>query len=202
MFNAAAVFSASIAEARSLTDLFNFLTENVKAPFSYDDILRSQIVYSVSAFDKLMHDIIRIGMVACYSGTRPATDKYQAEPISLQLHGALVAATIPPKEIVFQTEVVVKLSRLTFQDPEKVAEGLSLIWGEKNKWVKIAGAMGKPVEDVRTTLKLITGRRNAIVHESDRNPLTNVKTAITAAETKDVTDFIELCGKSIVGLVA
>ncbi|MER9677561.1 HEPN domain-containing protein [Mesorhizobium sp. M0208] len=202
MYNAGAVFNAGIAEARDLTALFNYLADNVKGPFSYDDLLRSQIVYSLSAFDKLMHDIIRIGMVACYSGARPMTDKYQAEPISLQLHGALVSATVPPKEFVFQTEVVVKLSRLTFQDPEKVAEGLSLIWGEKNKWVKIAGVMGKTVDDARTTLKLIVGRRNAIVHESDRNPLTNVKTAITAPEVKAVTDFLELCGNTIVGLVA
>ena len=202
MYNAAAVFNASIAEARGLTALFDYLTANVGGPFSYDDLLRSQIVYSVSAFDKLMHDIIRIGMVACFTGARPPTDKYNAEPISILVHGTLIAATVPPKEIIFEGEVMTKLSRLSFQDPEKVAEGLSLVWGEKNKWVTIAGVMGKTVDDARTTLKLIVGRRNAIVHESDRNPLTNVKTAITAPEVKAVTDFLELCGNTIVGLVA
>jgi hypothetical protein len=31
---------------------------------------------------------------------------------------------------------------LSFQDPETVAEGLSLIWDEKQKWAMIAGAIG------------------------------------------------------------
>ncbi|RWQ57825.1 HEPN domain-containing protein [Mesorhizobium sp.] len=201
MYNAAAIFEASIGEARNLTALFDFLTANVKTPFPYDDLLRSQIVYSVSAFDKLMHDIVRIGMVSCYAGTRAPTDRYLAEPVSLQIHSSLVGATIPPKEFIFEQEIVTKLSRLSFQDPDKVTDGLSLIWKEKQKWAKIAAAMGKTADDARTTLKLIVGRRNAIVHESDMNPLTNVKTTISAAETKDVTDFLQNCGTSIVGLV-
>jgi len=47
----------------------------------YDDLLRSQVVYAVSAFDKLIHDLVRIGMVQIFSGARPATAKYLSESI-------------------------------------------------------------------------------------------------------------------------
>jgi len=199
MRNALSVFDSSIAEARHLTALYQYLTGTVKAPYPFDDLLRSQIVYAVSAFDKLMHDLIRIAMVSCFSGNRIKTDRYQAEQISLQLHINLVSAIIPPKEIVFEQEVIKKLARFSFQDPDKVAEGLSLIWDEKHKWTKIATAMGQ--QDARTQLKLIADRRNAIVHESDRHPITHAKTPITVAECNNVTDFVQACGRTIANLV-
>ena len=148
-----------------------------------------------------MHDLIRIGMVATFVGHRVPTDRYHVEPITIQFHATLLAATIPPKEYLFEQEIVKRLGRLSFQDPEKVAEGLSLIWDEKQKWAMIAGAMGWDTNDAKTKLKLVAGRRNAIVHESDMHPLTNAKTPITAAECKDVTDFLQLCGRTIAKLV-
>ncbi|MGD0639231.1 MAG: HEPN domain-containing protein [Roseiarcus sp.] len=201
MLRAVAIFDASIVEARNLTALHGYLTQSVRAPYPFDDLLRSQVVYAVSAFDKLLHDLIRVGMVETYVGRRVPTDRYHSESITIQFHGELLAATVPPKEYLFEQEIIRKLGRLSFQDPEKVAEGLSLIWDEKHKWAKVADAMGQKPDDVRTTLKLITGRRNAIVHESDMHPLTNVKTPITTTDCNDITDFLQLCGRTIGNLV-
>src|SRR5215469_12742997 len=92
-----------------------------KSPLRFDDILRSQVVYSVSAFDKLLHDLIRIGMVATFCGTRSPTTKYRSEAISIQLHAELVEATIPPKEYLFEQEVIRRLRIQSYQDPIKVA---------------------------------------------------------------------------------
>jgi len=196
-----ATFAANIADARSLTGLYDFLTLKVPSPFSYDDLLRSQIVYSVSAFDKLLHDLIRIGMVEIFKGVRPATPKYNAESISIQFHGTLLAATLPPREVLFEQEIARKLKIVAYQDPQKVSDGLSYIWDEKDKWVKIGGRMGWNPDTAKTKLKLIADRRNAIVHESDLDPISSAKNQISRAECSDVTDFIELCGKSIAQLV-
>lgn len=201
MHKALATFTASIADARSLTGLYDFLTSSVPSPFSYDDLLRSQIVYSVSAFDKLMHDLIRIGMVATYTSVRVATPKYYSESISIQFHGTLVAATLPPKEVLFEQEISRKLRIVSYQDPQKVADGLSYIWDERDKWVKIGREMGWVPDNAKIKLKLIADRRNAIVHESDMDPISNAKNPISRAECRDVTDFIELCGSSIARLV-
>jgi hypothetical protein len=201
MRSALATFDASIAEARNLTALYCYLSESVKAPYVFDDLLRSQLVYAVSAFDKLMRDLIRIGTVATFTGNRVPTDRYHTEPMTIQFYATLSAATFPPKEYLFEQEIVKRLGRLSFQDPERVADGLSLIWDEKHKWAKIDGAMRWGADDAKTKLKLIAGRRNAIVHASDMHPLTNAKTPITAAECKDVTDFLQLCGQTITELV-
>lgn len=201
MHNARAVFNANMSEARQAGTLFDYLKASVAAPLSFDDLLRSQLVNSVSAFDKLMHDLIRIGMVEIFTGRRPPTPKYLSEGISLQTHTAIFTATIPPKEHIFETALFARFKIASFQDPTKVADGLSFIWSEGQKWQKIAGKMGISDEVARMTLKLITDRRNAIVHEADLDPVTNVKLSIAKQECEDTSNFLERCGNEIVNLV-
>jgi hypothetical protein len=215
MLNAAAEFRASIAAARQSGVLFDYLNTNVGPPISFDDLLRFQIVFAISAFDKLIHDLIRIGMRDCFIGLRAPTLKYKAETIGLEFHGVLAAKIeaevtaamlnqplpLPPKQFLFEQEIQRKLSLLSFQDPDRVAEGLALIWAEKYKWDKIAGQMGLPVQTVRTQLRLLVTRRNAIVHEADNDPVLATKKPITRQISMDSTDFIERCGLAIANLV-
>ena len=202
MRNALAIFEGTINEARHLTALYEYLSGQIAVPYPFEDLLRAQVVYVIGAFDKLMHDIIRIGMCETYVGWRSPTGRYRAEPIPLELHATLIAATVPPPQHIFELEVVKKLRWLSFQRPDPIAEGLSLIWDEKHKWTAIAGAMTSDPQSVRTKLLLYATRRNAIVHESDMDPMTNAKTPLRTAEVTEITDFIEACGRAIVGLVA
>lgn len=201
MLSAVSLFRRSIDDARGLSGLYDYLTTTITTPLSFDDLLRSQIVYSVSAFDKLMHDVIRLGMVAYFTGTRLATPKFKAELISIEFHGELLSATFPPREYLFEREIVRKLSIQTFQDPIKIADGLSYIWSEPNKWDKIGLKMGDDARQIKERLKLIVTQRNAIVHESDINPLSGVKNLISRAVVNESTDFLELCGCTIVELI-
>jgi hypothetical protein len=118
------------------------------------------------------------------------------------VHSNLLGASVPPKEVIFESEVARKLSFLSFQDPKKLADGLALIWPEQQKWNKIAALLGMSSDDARTKMSLIATRRNAIVHESDIDPLTNLTRPITRAECEDITLFIEKCGIAIVQLVS
>lgn len=201
MRNALAIFERSIDEARHLTGLYDFLSAQITVPYPFEDLLRAQVVYVVGAFDRLMHSLIRIGMRQTYMGTRPATAKYRAETVSLDVHAALVAATVPPAEYVFELEVSRKIGHLSYQRPGTVSDGLSLIWEEKQKWAAISAAMGMSEDDVKTKLTLISTRRNSIVHESDLHPMTDAKSTLTKQECIDITDFIHLCGRSIASLV-
>lgn len=201
MLNSLAIFKSSIDDARRHTALYDYLTAQVIVPVPFDDLLRAQIVSAVAAFDKLLHDIIRIGVCQSFSGLRLQTPKYLNESISLDLHSSLIAATIPPKEIIFEQAIANRLRYFSFQHPDKISDGLSLIWEERQKWRKIAVPMGMTGDFASTKMKLIASRRNAIVHESDMDPLTNAKTPISRAECLDITDFLELCGDSIVHLV-
>lgn len=201
MYKAFELFEKNINEARDLTSLYEYLQTSITSPFSFEDLLRAQIVYSVSAFDKLIHDIIRIGMIEIFTDKRLPTPKYLAESISIETYNQMISATIPPKEYIFEQAIFQKFKTVSFQSPEKIAEGLSYIWNEKQKWQKIAEIMGTDDKTAKTTLKSIANRRNTIVHEADINPSTNEKYPISTEDCQMSTDFIHGCGKAIVELV-
>jgi len=201
MRNAIALFNTNIIAAKQAGDIYDYLTRSVTSPLSFDDLLRSQIVYSVSAFDKLIHDLVRIGMVEIFTGNRPATAKYLNESISLKIYADLIATSIPPKEHIFEQALFQKFKVISYQHPEKVADGLSYIWNESQKWQKIAGKMGWSDSVAQKTLRLIADRRNVIVHEADIDPVTNMKLNITKLECAEITAFLHRCGNEISDLV-
>lgn len=201
MLNAKLVFQKNIKQANELGELYVYLSTVVAIPAQFDDLLRSQIVYAVSAFDKLIHDLIRIGMVQIFLGARPSTGKYQNEGVSLQYLPQLMFGSTPPPEVRFEEIVREKLSTLSFQDPKKIADGLSFIWNENQKWQQIALGLGMTDEDARRDQKLISTRRNAIVHEADLHPVTNTKQSVTGAEAKQTSDFLFTLGNRICDLV-
>jgi hypothetical protein len=201
MYNSLATFKANLVSVRELASLHEYLQTHVKSPMVFDDLLRFQIVYSVSALDKLIHDLIRIGMVQSFTGKRPPTSKYLAEKISMSAYGALSAATIPPKEFYFEQEVISKLRTIAYQSPDNIADGLSYIWDEKFKWQRVAGVMLMSEDAAKTQLRLIVDRRNKIVHEADIDITTGVKFTISKADCESTIAFIEKCGEEIVKLV-
>ena len=197
MHRALAEFKKTISEARELTVLHDFLLAQIKAPYAFDELLRLQLVYAVGAFDKLIHALVRIGIVNTYAGQRQPTRKYSEEPISMRVHLDLSQAGVPPATSVLESEIARKHSFLAFQDPDKVSDALSYIWDEKHKWQKIGDALSLSAEDTKTRLRLIVTRRNAIVHESDSAMLSNQKQPIDTVECGSSTDFIEFLGDVI-----
>lgn len=202
MNNAFALFEKNIRQAEEMQGLHEYLSKQIQPPSSFDDLLRSQVVYTVSAFDKLIHDLVRIGMVEIFTGKRTITTKFKEEPFKISLYTELENATIPPKEAIFEREVYRKLSFISYQDPKKIADGLSYIWNENQKWQKISAFMSQGNDSfTKQTLQLISQRRNTIVHESDIDPSTGEKYVITRVECEDMTKFIWECGKAIYNLV-
>lgn len=201
MLSAKGLFHTNIRQADQIGVLYENLSDTVVMPEQFDDLLRSQIVYAVSAFDKLMHDLIRIGMVKMFENQRPSTGKYLSETIAIQHLPTLAAGAIPPPPVRFEEIVREKLSKLSFQDPTKIADGLSYIWSENQKWQQIALGLGMSDEDAKRKQKLIVTRRNAIVHEADLDPVTNQKQAITRAEATDISNFLLALGNRICDLV-
>ena len=201
MLNAKGVFQRNIRQANELGVLYAHLSVTVAIPEQFDDLLRSQIVNAVSAFDKLMHDLIRIGMVRIFESQRPSTGKYLSEVIAIQHLPGLAAGAVPPPPVRFEEIVREKLSKLSFQDPTKIADGLSYIWNENQKWQQIALGLGMTDDDAKRKQRLIVTRRNAIVHEADLDPVTNQKQGITRAEAMDISTFLLMLGNRICDLV-
>ncbi len=203
MLRALSVFQKNIAETSTLNAAYDHLEQTISnaAPISFDDILRSKLVYSVSALDKLVHDLVRIGMVEIFKNLRPSTPKYLSEPIPLSLHSQILNQSTTPAEILFEQHIIAKLKIMSFQTPDKVADGLSYIWSENQKWRQISNTLGVDEKLVKTRLTLISTRRNTIVHEADMDPINHQKFPITRQECDDVTSFILELGNSIANLV-
>jgi hypothetical protein len=201
MINAHGLFKDNILKANELGVLYDHLSSTMPVPEQFDDLLRSQIVNALSAFDKLMHDLIRIGMVDIFENQRTSTGKYLKEVVAIQHLPGLAAGAVPPPAVRFEEIIREKLSALSFQDPAKIADGLSYIWNEDYKWQQIASSLGMTDKNARLKQKLIATRRNAIVHEADLDPVTNQKQAITRAEAADISAFLLSLGNRVFALV-
>ncbi|MFH6947410.1 HEPN domain-containing protein [Flavobacterium sp. FlaQc-51] len=187
-----------------LDTLFIHLKETLKLPNDLSDLLRAEWVYAVSALDKLIHELIRIGMLEAFQGTRPRTAKFLAFNVSLSTHTLITSSTpisIPPPEYFFEQEVMQKHKTLSFQDPDKIADGLSLIWGEQHKWQTIAISMGIDKSDLTTRLRNIISRRNQIVHEADLDLLTGLRNSISKVDIDFVVGFINTLSEQIFNAV-
>lgn len=200
MLKALSIFKENINKINEIHAIHNYLRDTIILPIDASDLLRLNYMYAVSAFDKLMHDVIRIGMVDIYSGKRAITSKFKSEPISFELHKQLINANIPPSDFLFNEFLVKKLSLLSFQAPDKISDGLSYVWNVPDKW-KIIQAKLPAYPDAKTKMNLIVSRRNAIVHEADMNPISNAKNDITQNECADVATFLLQLGTEITTLV-
>lgn len=190
------IFKDSVRDARNLRLLYTHCVSELNLPGDYSDLLRMDVVYCMSALDKLVHDIVNFEMVEVYAGRKPPTPKYMSEPISLMNHSMLSTLSTPP-QITFDGIVRLKLKHQSFLDPAKLADALGLVWQEQDKWLAIANRMQRNRKDVITELKNIFQRRNAIVHEADKDPVSNNKYPLTVADTIQVEDFIEELGETV-----
>ena len=189
-------FSTIIRDTRNSDIVYAYLDSRIKPPFDYSDLLRWQWAQSVSALDKLIHDLVRIGMVQTYQGLRLPTPKYRLFAIDMDCVSQMQQAPLYAIKI-FEAKIVNKLSYQSFQEPGKNSDGLSLIWDEANKWKKVSASLGLDENYLKTKLKNISIRRNQIVHEGDYSNALLQRQAITHADASDVVDFIFSLGTAI-----
>ncbi len=164
MQRAKEIFETGISRVRNIDSLFVHLTSNQGFnPEDVSDLLRTEIVYCISSFDRFIHDIVNLAMVETFIGNRTPTNSYKNFGITLHQFDSINNASIPPAEHIFSQTIISNHKHLSFQDPSKVTEALSLIWHENHKWQKLASKMSMNQNDLKTELKNIVIRRNQIV---------------------------------------
>ncbi len=182
----------NISRVRTLGGLYCALNSLTTPLIDGSDILRSQIVLSVSALDHYIHAITRTGMLEVYSGKRPTTDAFLKFPVPADV---LMASNSGGSGIaLFEDEIREQHSFLSFQQPDKVADAIRLFSSCK-LWKEVGTIIGSTPTDIKTRLKLIVDRRNKIAHEADLDPsFPGVRWPITSSDADSVTDYIsELC---------
>ncbi len=200
MNNSYSLFCKLIQEINIDKGLYFYISNQIGGPVDASDLLRWQWVQSVSALDKLIHDLVRIGMVQEYQGIRPATSAFNTFPLNMQTE--LIFESNPmfaPLE--FESVVRKKFGTMSFQDPLKIADALAYIWIENHKWKEIATQLGMPENACKEKQKNIVIRRNQIVHEADYQDILGVRQSLTQTDVNDVVDFEYKLGTAIFQLV-
>jgi len=190
-------FVDSMRYVKELDALFIHLKDTLHLPNDLSDILRAEIVYAVSAMDKMIHDLVRTGMIEAFQGRRVRTSKFLGFGVSTNTLTTILTIPVPPPEYWFEQEIIERHKTSAFQAPEKIADALSLIWNEQHKWHLLAVAIVIPEQDLTTALKTIISRRNQIVHEADLNLLSGVRNTLNKSETDYVISFIEKLSEEI-----
>ncbi|MCU7554786.1 HEPN domain-containing protein [Alteromonas sp. ASW11-19] len=194
-------FRNTLKDTEHLIELYRHCKDGQQLPGDYSDLLRMSLVFSMSALDKLIHDVIVHEMVEIYIGRRVPTPKYLSERLSFDEHQQLTGETEEPKEILFEKIVRNKFAHISFMDPKKLADGLAMVWNENDRWAAIASEMMLERQMAARELRNIFKRRNAIVHEADIEISSNTKLPLSTEDAHRSSQYIKILGETIHSLV-
>lgn len=203
MLRAKEQFDKSFLRVTNIHALYKHLKYDLHFQSHFlDDLLRSEIVYIVSALDKFIHDIVKVGILESHNGLRPTTPALNNFSINMaQMNSILHPTTTTNINEILENIIIENHKHLSFQDPDKITQALSLIWLENHKWQRIANSLGLIENNVKIELRNIVIRRNQIVHEADLDLFTNTMQNIVESDVENSTNFINNLVNIIYSLV-
>jgi hypothetical protein len=171
------------------------------------DLLRWQWVQAVSALDKFLHDVVRIGMIEIFNGERNPTAKYKNFMIGLEtLNQILTSTNLIERSRIIEQQILHQNSYKSFQTPNNIGDALAYVWDESYKWKMISRGMPETPEenDVKTQLNNIILRRNQIVHEGDcqSDTLPLERQTIDLDDVNETIAFLKNVAQSIYDCIA
>jgi hypothetical protein len=189
--------------------LHAYIAGKLTAVMSADELLRAEWVARVSALDLYVHELVTQNMVSIFEGVRsscPGFSKFHCS--SDALLRIRHASTPAEASAAFDLEVRSKLSRVTYQFPEDIADGVRLI-SACELWNDIALAKGATAatknslaKSLKRDLSLVVERRNKIVHEGDLQPsIPRTPWPISRVDVSYAAKFIEELVRTIDGIV-
>lgn len=199
-------FEENINLVKKLTNLHDLLSAKYKLqpynipdqPYDISDILRIQYVNMVSALDRFIHEIVKIGLSKTFLSRRCLTRKAQTLPLQAQFLLKMLSSEYSEieKAEMYEFEIVRIMTQYSFQNEKTIKDALSYIWEGDQKFQKIAERMSifssKNSENKKNLgqvlgqkLTLISQRRNQIVHEADIEYETNERRKISPKEVQD-----------------
>ena len=155
-------FKNSMQRVRDMHALHLSLSNQLTGAVDLSDLLRAEIVLAVSAFDFFIHELTRLGMLECHTGSRPKSDAFDRFLVPME---AATGLTAP----VFDSHIRAKHGFQSFQHPDKIADAIRLISNAK-LWKEVANKLEEEPKQIKDGLSLIVDRRNKIAHEADLDP--------------------------------
>lgn len=188
-----------------LSALHAYLAQRVSSILQPDELLRAEWVARVSALDLYIHELVAQRMLEIFEVRRSPSPAYLKFQISNEtLSRIRSAATNAEAAAAFDLEVRNHLSYMTFQDPEKIADGIRLcsaveLWNEIALHCGATPATKNAIaKDLKQQLSLVIRRRNGIAHEGDLQPsIPREPLPISQADLIVVGNLIEKIVKAI-----
>ena len=160
-------FRTNLLRVRNLGSIAEAVDSQTTQALDLSDILRAELVFAVSALDQFVHEVVRLGMLDAYRGSRPRTQSFLAFQVSLG--GVLDGLDADSGEQWLEDQIRTRNSYRSFQAPDNIADAVRLV-SEVQLWNEVANRMSMSSQEAKETLQLIVGRRNQIAHEADINP--------------------------------
>lgn len=201
-------FNLVWARCNELSALHAYFTGKATAILSFDELLRAEWVARVSALDLYVHELITQHLVQIFRRERQAPIGFKKYALTGDMLLRMRDSNAAQQESAFELDVRNRLSILSFQDPEKIADGIRMV-SEIELWNELAtkdGAVPSGRVAHAKTLKLklsaIVSRRNKIAHEGDLKPGIPRETwGISVSDLQDVTSFLNFLVGSLDELV-
>jgi len=200
-----ATFEQVCARCDLLSAIHAYLAANASGALQPDEVLRAEWVARVSALDLYVHELVAQRMVLVHAGKLAATAQFNAFKIKLDTVDRIRAApSVSDALSAFDLDVRTQLSFVTYQDPDKIAEGIRLV-SSSELWNEIAIHQGATsatktarAKGIRSNLSAIVSRRNKIAHEGDLQPsIPRTPWPVSQNDLNDVRVFIERLVRSI-----
>lgn len=180
-------FRESASRVRHLGGLHGALSTLTTNAIDASDLLRAQLVLIVSALDYFIHELTLLGLVEVLEGKRPPTDAFKKYKVS----GGLLISKGGISTVDFVEDIRDRHSYLSFQQPEKIADAIRLIF-DRPLWRSVSARLGVSEDIAKTRLRLIVDRRNKIAHEADLDPsYPGARWPIAPSDCNDAIEFIE-----------
>jgi len=200
MHKAIQQFRSNIQRVHSLGGLYLSLARLTTPVVDATDILRAQIVLTVSALDHYVHEITRLGMIEVFNGLRPPTNAFRRFQVTMD--SAMAGLETAGDSAWFEQEIREKHSYLAFQYPDRIADAIRL-FSPCELWPSVGSELGSSVQEVKIRLQLIVERRNKIAHEADLDPsYPGTCWPISHKDAENATVFIERLCEHIHSLVS
>ena len=188
-------FRTNLLRVRNLGSIADAVNSQTTPALDLSDILRAELVFSVSALDHFVHEVVRLGMLESYRGSRPRTNNFLAFQVSLE--GVLDGFDAGNGEQWLDDQIRTSNGYRSFQTPANIADAVRLV-SDVQLWNEIASRMYMPSQEVRERLQLIVDRRNQIAHEADMNPSPyEDRFSINRMMVTEAVEFIENVAESM-----
>jgi hypothetical protein len=160
-----------------LNAVHGYLAGQLTAALQPDELLRAEWVGRVSALDLYVHELVAQKMRETFDGVIAQASGFGRFTIPNDVLMRIRAASSPADaSAAFDLEVRTRLGFSTYQDPDKIADGIRLI-SNCELWNEIALNLGATpatktarAKALKLSLSLIVERRNKIAHEGDLQP--------------------------------